>query len=115
MDINIYDVKGENCFTLSIENGSKIPLSNILDKLAEQENLKRDGMRLFFKGKFLDENSTFESLKINEDSVLQLYSPYIKYDQPKVKFDTPSYKLAYSWSLAKAQTVSLFLWSIYNY
>lgn len=96
MNINFLDVKNKEYYIVTAENAKKKTLSELLDTLAEQENLKRDGMRLFFKGKFLDEKSTFESLKINEDSVLQLYSPHSNYEEPKCKFNPPDSSLGYT-------------------
>lgn len=95
MDIHFLDVKSKDYYIITVENGTKKTLSELLNILAEQNNLNRDGMRLFFKGKFLDENSTFESLKFNEDSVLQLYSPHSIYEQPKANYNPPDNSLGY--------------------
>ncbi|KAK8878352.1 hypothetical protein M9Y10_005120 [Tritrichomonas musculus] len=93
IEIQIFDIKDREYYIIEIDQNDKI--STILDKVSEQEGIQRDGMRLFFRNRFLDDSFTYSSCEVSEDAVLQLYSPHMKYDEKESDLPLPNPSLGY--------------------
>ena len=93
MEIDIIDAKTGDDYQVEIDQNESI--STILDRIADINGLQRDGLRLFFRDKFLNEAFTYASCGIEQNGVLLLYSPHLKYEEKPCQLQNPNISLGY--------------------
>lgn len=89
-----FDIKSKQNYVIDDEDAEDIPVNELLDILSKTCDIPRDGLRIFFDNKFLEENKSLYE-QGHDDEVVCFYSPHSTYSEPDFTPTYPELSLGY--------------------